>query len=38
LKNFPTENILRHQVKNVANDVKIIDLTYFWILSYTTPT
>jgi len=37
LKNFPTENILRHVIKKFADNVSIINLTYYWILCYTTP-
>ena len=36
LKNFPKEIVLRHKLKNIATEVRIINLTYFWILCYTT--
>ncbi|PBQ33316.1 hypothetical protein CNR22_16545 [Sphingobacteriaceae bacterium] len=34
LKNFATENYLTQKLKNVATDLKFIQLKYFWILSY----
>ena len=36
LKNFPTENFLRQKLSNIATDIKFINLTYYWILSYRT--
>jgi trans-aconitate methyltransferase len=35
LKNFPTEDFLREQLKDVATDVQVILLEYYWILIYT---
>jgi 2-polyprenyl-3-methyl-5-hydroxy-6-metoxy-1,4-benzoquinol methylase len=36
LKNFPTESFLREKLTNIATDLKFINLTYYWILSYRT--
>lgn len=38
LKNFPTEVFLRHKLKDIADDFKFFDLTYYWIMCYTTKT
>lgn len=38
LKNFPTEKFLRHKLDGISNNIKIINLRYYWILSYTTLT
>src|ERR1017187_998500 len=35
LKNYPTEEFLRNKLMDVANEIKIINLTYYWILCYT---
>jgi trans-aconitate methyltransferase len=35
LKNFPTEDFLREQLKDVATNVQVILLEYYWILTYT---
>jgi demethylmenaquinone methyltransferase/2-methoxy-6-polyprenyl-1,4-benzoquinol methylase len=34
LKNFPTENELRHAIVGLATEVQVEFLQYFWILSY----
>jgi ubiquinone/menaquinone biosynthesis C-methylase UbiE len=34
LKNFPTEDFLREKLSAIATDIKFINLTYYWILSY----
>jgi SAM-dependent methyltransferase len=36
LKNFPTKGFLEQKLKGVAEDIEIIQLTYFWILKYNT--
>lgn len=37
LKNFPKEAYLRQNLTSKAIEIKLINLTYFWILSYKTP-
>lgn len=34
LKNFPTETELRRAVAGCANDIRFLNLTYYWLLSY----
>ncbi len=34
LKNFYSENFLRHKLNGIANEVKFIKLKYYWILEY----
>lgn len=34
LKNFPSETFLKEKLKDLAVEIKITTLTYFWILSY----
>ncbi|MFM2226564.1 MAG: hypothetical protein RJA07_2766 [Bacteroidota bacterium] len=36
LKNFPTEIFLRHKLKDIADEIKFINLTYYWIICFTT--
>jgi len=38
LKNFPTEIFLRHKLKDISSTFKFIQLTYYWIICYTTKT
>ena len=38
LKNFPTEIFLRHKLKDISGELKFFNLTYYWIISYTTKT
>jgi ubiquinone/menaquinone biosynthesis C-methylase UbiE len=38
LKNFPTEEFLREKIKGIAGDIQIFNLTYYWILCFTTKT
>lgn len=38
LKNFPTEMFLRQQLKDIVGSFKFFDLTYYWIICYTTKT
>lgn len=34
LKNFPSENFLREKLSSIADDIDIVMLEYYWILSY----
>jgi len=34
LKNFPTQADLRNAVGDVATDIRVVDFTYYWCLSY----
>jgi demethylmenaquinone methyltransferase/2-methoxy-6-polyprenyl-1,4-benzoquinol methylase len=34
LKNFPDEDELRRHLNGMAEDVKLVSLTYYWLLSY----
>jgi len=34
LKNFPTQADLRNAVGNIATDIRVVDFTYYWCLSY----
>jgi len=34
LKNFPSENFLREKLEGIAGDVEVVELEYYWILSY----
>ncbi len=34
LKNFPTEADLRNAVADAATDIRVVDFTYYWCLSY----
>lgn len=36
LKNFPAEDFLRQKLSGIATDIKVINLEYYWILSYRT--
>ena len=38
LKNFPTEIFLRNKLKDISSECKIFNLTYYWIICYTTKT
>ena len=38
LKNFPTEAFLRHTLKDFAGEIEFFNLTYYWIVCYTTKT
>jgi SAM-dependent methyltransferase len=37
LKNFPTEGLINYKLKDSTNTIRVINLTYFWILIYTIP-
>ncbi|WP_299817783.1 class I SAM-dependent methyltransferase [uncultured Pontibacter sp.] len=36
LKNFPTENQLRQLLQGIATDIRFVNLTYYWVLTYKT--
>lgn len=36
LKNFPSETYLKEKLKGKATDIKVINLPYYWILTYKT--
>jgi demethylmenaquinone methyltransferase/2-methoxy-6-polyprenyl-1,4-benzoquinol methylase len=36
LKNFPTEIFLRNKLKDISGEIKFFNLTYYWIICYTT--
>ena len=38
LKNFPTKMFLRHKLNDIAGEFKFFNLTYYWIICYTTKT
>lgn len=38
LKNFPTELFLRQKLKDFSDELKFFNLTYYWIICYTTKT
>lgn len=38
LKNFPIESFLRTTLAGIATDFKFINLKYYWVLTYKTPT
>jgi ubiquinone/menaquinone biosynthesis C-methylase UbiE len=38
LKNFPTEFFLQQKLKDISSNFKFINLTYYWIICYTTKT
>ncbi len=38
LKNFPTESFLRKKFADVVTDLKLINLKYYWVLTYKTRT
>ena len=38
LKNFPTEKFLRQKLKDISGELKFFNLTYYWIVCYTTKT
>src|SRR4051812_19609241 len=37
LKNFPMESFLRLKLANIATDVQLINLKFYWVLIYKTP-
>ncbi len=37
LKNFPAKEFLYRKLEGIASNIQLINLTYYWILSYTTP-
>ncbi len=38
LKNFPTETFLRNKIKDISGEFKFFNLTYYWLVCYTTKT
>lgn len=38
LKNFPTEIFLQQKLKDIGGEIKFFNLTYYWIICYTTKT
>jgi 2-polyprenyl-3-methyl-5-hydroxy-6-metoxy-1,4-benzoquinol methylase len=38
LKNFPTEIFLKQKLKDIGGEFKFFNLTYYWIICYTTQT
>lgn len=36
LKNFPTEMFLRLKLNDIAEEIKFINMTYYWIICFTT--